>query len=247
MSTLAPLSKSTSQIVNMVPQDRIKDRFIKIYLLTHLTENERTAYLATFQNQIGDDLGLTWVKPQLIDWPSGQQREGSVEGGDLLRLFKQNKLADPVDARFQYFADRESVDSGTVIVAHRDAYTMLHSPQTAREITDLAAGSGITLPAEDWTKMDAVVENLMDDLTGRGVAWGRIPIRQWRLSWCNFDISNMSEDEFIEYICGGSSRILRDPDWDSDSFLEKLREEVQDKRTVGLRRQFVSVAEDDAT
>jgi hypothetical protein len=31
---------------------------------------------------------------------------------------------------------------------------------------------------ENWGEMDAVVENLMDDFTGRGVAWGRIPISE---------------------------------------------------------------------
>lgn len=102
---------------------------------------------------------------------------------------------------------------------------MLHSPETARDITKLAAESGITLP-EDWSRMDRVVEELMDELTGRGVAWGRIPISQWRSSWCNADIGNMHEHDFIEY-CGGSNSILRDPEWDSDSFLEKLREEVE--------------------
>lgn len=228
----------------MAQHNELEDRFVKIYLLTHLTEEEHTAYLATFQNQVGDDPGLTWVKPQFIDWPSGQA-EGSVEGGEMLRLFKQNILADPdgTSFQFQYFADRQSVDSSTVIVAHRDAYTMLHSDQTAREITDLAAESGITLP-ENWAEMDAVVENLMEDLTGRGVAWGRIPISQWRSSWCNFDISNMGEDEFIEYVCGGSSRIVRDPEWDEGSFVEKLREEVQDKGNIGMSLHFVSVAED---
>lgn len=228
----------------MAHQNELEDRFVKIYLLTHLTEEEQSAYLATFQNEVGDDPGLTWVKPQFIDWPRGQA-EGSIEGGEMLRLFKQNISADPegTNFQFQYFADRQSVDSSTVIVAHRDAYTMLHSDQTAREITDLAAESGITLP-ENWAEMDAVVENLMDDLTGRGVAWGRIPISQWRSSWCNFDISNMGEDEFIEYCGDGSSRILRDPEWDSGSFVEKLREEVQEKGNIGLSLHFVSVAED---
>lgn len=203
-----------------------EDRFVEIYLLTHLTKEEHTAYLATFMSQIGDDPDLAWVKPQFIDWPSGQA-EGSVEGGEMLRLFKQNILADPDGSsfQFQYFADRQSVDSGTVIVAHRDGYTMCHSDETAREITDLAAGSGITLP-EDWAEMDGIVEDMMDDFANRGVAWGRIPISQWRSSWCNFDIGNMGEDEFIE-MCGGSSRILRDPEWDEGSFMEKLREEVQ--------------------
>jgi hypothetical protein len=108
----------------MTPQGKLEDRFVKIYLLTRLTEEERTAYLATFQTQIGDNPGLTWVKPQLVDW-APEQEDGSVEGGDLLRLFKQNKLADPEEARFQYLADRHSVDTGTVILASRDAHTML--------------------------------------------------------------------------------------------------------------------------
>ena len=130
-----------------------------------------------------------------------------------------------MEAGFQYLADRHSVDGGTVILASRDAHTMLYPPETAREITKLAAGNGITLP-ENWGEMDAVVENLMDDFTGRAVAWGRIPISEWRLSWCNLDISNMSEYDFIDF-CGGSTIILRDPEWDSGSFLEKLREEIQ--------------------
>ncbi|KAH8746408.1 hypothetical protein F5883DRAFT_700683 [Diaporthe sp. PMI_573] len=122
----------------------------------------------------------TWYElsdvERLVDWPP-EQEDGSVEGGDLLRLFKQNKLVDPVEARFQYLADRHSVDTGTVILASRDVHTMLYSPEIAREITKLAAGSGITLP-ENWREMDAVVENLMDDFTGRGVAWCRIPISE---------------------------------------------------------------------
>lgn len=32
---------------------------------------------------------------------------------------------------------------------------------------------------EDWARMDRVVDRLMDDLTNRGVAWGRIPISKW--------------------------------------------------------------------
>lgn len=74
--------------------------------------------------------------------------------------------------------------------------------------------------------MDRVVEEVMDDLEGRGVALGRIPMNKWRSSWCNADIGNLHEHEFIEY-CEESNSILRDPEWGSDKFLKKPREEVQ--------------------
>lgn len=206
----------------MTPPDGPSDEFINIFLLTHLTEEERTAYLDMFQHNVEDD--LDWIKPQFIEWPS-EQAEGSIEGGDLLHLFKKTLSDDPEGADFQYFADRQSIDSGTVILAHRDPYTMLHSPETAQDITKLAARGGVTLPG-DWTRMNRVVDKLMDNLTDRGVAWGRIPISEWRSSWCNADMGNMHEHEFIED-CGGSNSILTDPEWNSDGFLENLRREVE--------------------
>ncbi|KAG6360999.1 hypothetical protein INS49_009218 [Diaporthe citri] len=189
----------------MSPQDGPEDEFIKICLPTHLAEEERTAYFGKFRDNVEDD--LNWVKPQFIEWPP-EQGEGSIEGGDLLRLFKQAASADPEGAELQYFAGRQSTDSGTVILAHRDP-----------DITELAAESGITLP-EGWARMDRVVEELMDELTDRGVARGRIPVSKWRPSWCNADIGNMHEHEFIE-CCGRSNSILRDPERDWKQLLRE--------------------------
>lgn len=73
--------------------------------------------------------------------------------------------------------------------------------------------------------MDRMVNKLMDELTNRGVAWGRIPISEMRSSWCYVDMGNMHEHELIGD-CRESNGILIDPEWASDGFLKKLREEV---------------------
>lgn len=156
----------------MAPEDGPENEFIKIFLLMQLTEEERRAYLGRFQDRVEDD--LDWIKPHFIEWPPGQT-EGSTEDGDLLRLFKTTLSDGVAEAEFQYFVDRQSVDSGTVIPAHRDPCTMLHSTEAARGITKPVAEVRITLPG-DWALMERVFSKLMDELTNRGVAWGRIPI-----------------------------------------------------------------------
>ncbi|KAJ0110062.1 hypothetical protein J7T55_014865 [Diaporthe amygdali] len=205
----------------MAPQDEPEDSFVKIFLLTHLCEEETAAYFGRFEDR--DEGGLEWVKPEFVQWFS-DQGEGTIEGGDLLRLFKKT-TANPDEAEFQYFADRQSIETGTIILAHRDVYTMLHSPETAQDITELAAESGITLP-DNWINMEGAIYKMMGELTDRGVAWGRIPISAWRSSWCNADLGELHEHEFIED-CGGKNQILRDPEWDGANFLEKLKEEIQ--------------------
>lgn len=206
---------------NMAPQDKPEDSFVKIFLLTHLGEEETVAYFGRFEDR--DEDGLEWVKPEFVQW-SSDQGEGTVESGDLLRLFKKT-IADLDEAEFQYFAD---LQSGTVILAHRDVYTMHHSPETAQDITKLAEESGITLPG-NWLNMEGAIYKLMDELTDRGVAWGPIPISAWRSSWCKADLGELHEHEFIED-CGGTNNILRDPEWDSAGFLKKLKEEIQKKQ-----------------
>ncbi|KAK2599552.1 hypothetical protein N8I77_011295 [Diaporthe amygdali] len=186
----------------MAPQDEPEDSFVKIFLLTQLGEEKTAAYFGRFEDR--DEDGLGWVKPEFVQW-SSDQGEGTMQGGDLLRLFKKT-IADPDEAEFQYFADRQSVDTGT-------------------DITKLAEESGITLP-EDWINMEGAIYKLMDEFTDRGVAWGRIPISAWRSSWCNADLGELHEHEFIED-CGGTNNILRDPEWDGAGFLKKLTEEIQ--------------------
>lgn len=214
----------------MTPQGQPEeDQFLKIYLLTHLAEEERAAYLSKIHGGMKSKGADDSIKPQLVDWPP-KQEDGSVEGGDLLRLYKQHEAAADPDgaAGFQYFADRESVDTDTVIHADRDDYTLIFSPETVREITRLAGEHGISI-SESGGEMDGIADALADDLLRRGVMWGRIPISGLWSSWCNLYVANMGANEIIE-LFGGSVGFLRDPEWDSGGFLEKMRGELRKTR-----------------
>lgn len=214
------------------PQGQPETPVLKIYLLTRLTEEERTAYLSKLQRGIESDGGGGSIKLHLVDWPAEQEADGSVEGGDLLRLYKQHeaeeyKAADPDGAAlFQYFADRQSVDTDTVIQADRDWYTLICSDGAEEEITKLVEeDGGISLSEVDW-HVEGAAETFGDDLLRRGVTWGRIPVGGLWSSWCNLDLGNMGADEIIE-LFGGSMAVSRDPGWDAGVFLEKVREEVR--------------------
>lgn len=214
----------------MAPQGQSKeDQFIKIYLLTHLAEEKHAAYLSKIHSGMKIKGADDSIKPQLVDW-SPKQEDGSVEGGDLLRLYKQHEEAagPDGDAGFQYFADLQSVDTDTVIQADRDDYTLLFSPETVQEITRLAGEHGFSI-SESGGEMERIADALADDLLRRGVVWGRIPISGLWSSWCNLYVANMGANEIIE-LYGGSIDLLRDPEWDSGGFLEKMRGELRKMR-----------------
>lgn len=54
----------------MTPQDGPKDEFIKIFLLTPLSDGQRAAYLRKFRDPEPIEDDLDWVEPQFIEWLS---------------------------------------------------------------------------------------------------------------------------------------------------------------------------------
>lgn len=56
----------------MTPQDGPKDEFIKIFLLTPLSDGQHAAYLGKFKDPEAIENDLDRVKPQFIGWPSDQ-------------------------------------------------------------------------------------------------------------------------------------------------------------------------------
>lgn len=126
--------------------------FVKIYMLTPLTEEEEKHFLEQINPTSVDgdtdyDSTVQWIVPQLVHWTS--QKDGSVEQ-DLLPLFKKhcndtgNKAGEQV-----WLADRQSVDEGSTIVAHRDWYSMGISTDAGEFYSKLAAEHGIEISASD--------------------------------------------------------------------------------------------------
>ncbi|KAF6788762.1 hypothetical protein CSOJ01_14943 [Colletotrichum sojae] len=209
-------------------ETKLEDTFVKIYMLTKLTDAEEENFLAAITAP--DVEPLEWVKPELVRW--GSDVDATVHD-DLLPLYKKRAAEEGKDARpFCFFADRRSVEEGGTIVAGRDWYTLCHSQEARRLMLEMADEHGVELPGRDRGVLNRLERELKGDLVKRGVVWGREPGPAWRLDWANLDVVNMMLSEIVEFH-GNEVQVLVDSEWDVEMFVKRLGEEVEKMKGRG--------------
>ncbi|KAK2771265.1 hypothetical protein CKAH01_14414 [Colletotrichum kahawae] len=200
-----------TQLSNVANDDDIDPEYVKIYMMTKLTEEEEQTYLKSIDGTVGQDEG-SWVHPKLVPWTS--DTHGTTDT-DLLQYYKKIKEEEGSESEFfSFFADRKSVDEGGTILVDRAWYALCTSKK--------ARDNGIEMTSKRWMSMPGYSEDLMDLALQRGIVWGRETGAQWKSDWMNLDVSNMDTGELLE----DEFEILLDPEWDAAPFLAKLREEL---------------------
>ncbi|KAI8271051.1 hypothetical protein K4K58_004054 [Colletotrichum sp. SAR11_239] len=208
-----------TQLSNVANDDDIDAEYVKIYMMTKLTEEEEQKYLKSIDGTVGQDEG-SWVHPKLVPWTS--DTDGTTDK-DLLQYYKKVKEEEGSEAEFYgFFADRKSVEEGGTILVDRAWYALCTSKKASEQISKLARDNGIEMTAKDWMSMPGYAEDLMDLALERGIVWGREAGSQWKSDWMNLDVSNMDTGELLE----DEFEIVLDPDWDAASFWGRLREEL---------------------
>lgn len=209
-----------TQLSDVANGDDTDPEYVKIYMMTKLTEDEEQKYLKSIDGTVGQDEG-SWVHPKLVPWPS--DIDGTTEK-DLLQYFKKVKAEDKSESEFYgFFADRKSVEEGGTILVDRASYALCTSKKATEQISKLARDNGIDLNAERWMLVSDFADDLMDLALERGIVWGREAGAQWKTDWMNLDVSNMDTGELLD----DEFEILLDPEWDAAPFLGRLREELE--------------------
>lgn len=196
------------------------DKFVKIYMLTKLTDAEEEKFLAALRAPAPSG-NLGWVKPELVRW--GSDADGTARD-DLLRLYKKHTAEEGKNpSGFCFFADRRSVEEGGTIVAGADWERASSEEVGGRLVLEMADKHGVELLGRDGEALARLQWDLSFELAAREVSWGRVPAQTWKTDWANLDVVEMSLAEIIRSR-GSEVQVLVDPEWDAESFVKRLKE-----------------------
>lgn len=117
------------------------------------------------------------------------------------------------------------MDGGT-IVANRGWYALCNSEKANGQLYKLCKDNDVQITGGGCRNIDGLLEDPTNEVSNRGVAWGRQPGLQWKSSFVNMVIENMGLVELAE-MHGEGIHILEDPEWDANAFLTRLKEELE--------------------